>query len=76
MNESNTVAPELLELLRCPLTHKPVVLVENELRCYESRKGYPVDDGIPVMLVEEARDLTDDDVPAEFHGREPLTAPE
>ncbi|MEM7166084.1 MAG: Trm112 family protein [Planctomycetota bacterium] len=74
--DASAISAELLELLRCPLTHKPVVLVDNELRCYESRKGYPIEDGIPVMLVEEARDLSENEIPESFRGQTPLTAPE
>jgi uncharacterized protein len=45
----------LLELLACPDTHHAPVREEGEfLVCTECRKRFPVRDGIPVMLLEEA----------------------
>ena len=58
--------PEFVADLRCPLTRRPLVLVDNRLLCYESRKAYRIDDGIPVLLIEEAEDLDDSEVPEEF----------
>ena len=55
----SAVDPRLLEILVCPLCkgklvyHKPA----GELVCKADRLGYPVKDGIPVMLEEEARKL-------------------
>ena len=51
-----TVPPELLELLvwpRCkgPLDHQPA---EDRLLCPACRLAYPVRDGIPIMLIDEA----------------------
>lgn len=68
--------PELLALLVCPLTHKPLVLRGDELLCYESRKAYRIEDGIPVMLIDEARPIADSELPPEFRGKPPLTGPE
>ncbi|MGE3163847.1 MAG: Trm112 family protein [Planctomycetota bacterium] len=65
---SPAVDPELVALLRCPLTLEPVVQVGNRLCCYASRKAYRIEDGIPVMLVDEAEDLREDEVPAELRG--------
>ncbi len=51
--------PALLEILVCPLTHGPLEW-DPERRELISRKAglaYPVRDGIPIMLVEEARRL-------------------
>ena len=49
----------LLDILVCPLCKGPLVLrkVPAELVCKADRLGYPVKDGIPVMLEEEARKL-------------------
>ena len=49
----------LLEVLVCPVSKKSLVLnVEtNELICEESGLAYPIRDGIPVMLPEEARKI-------------------
>lgn len=50
----------LLDILVCPVTKAPLVYREDrqELVCRASRLAYPVRDGIPVMLEEEARPLT------------------
>ena len=52
--------PKLLELLVCPVTKGPLVYDRNkqELVSKSARLAYPVRDGIPVMLEEEARRLT------------------
>ena len=52
--------PKLLELLVCPVTKGPLVYDRNkqELVSKSARLAYPVRDGIPVMLEEEARKLT------------------
>ena len=51
----NTVDPELLELLRCPLTRSPVRQEGDFLVAEVGGLAYPMRDGIPVMLVEEAK---------------------
>ena len=53
----------LLEILVCPVSHAPLVYRpgEHELWCAASGLAYPVHDGIPVMLPEEARELTADE---------------
>ena len=54
---------KLLEILVCPLCKGPLVYhkAENELICKPERLAYPVRDGIPVMLQEEARELRADE---------------
>ena len=59
---------ELLELLRCPISHEPLVLVGDRLLCYASRKAYRIEDGIPVLLPEEATELTEAEIPEEHRG--------
>ncbi|HEX4928159.1 MAG TPA: Trm112 family protein [Burkholderiales bacterium] len=54
---SSAVDPRLLEILVCPLCKGKLVFTRNELICRADRLGYPVKDGIPVMLEEEARKL-------------------
>jgi hypothetical protein len=51
---------KLLAILVCPVTKAPVVYNEakQELICKASGLAYPVRDGIPVMLEEEARQLS------------------
>ena len=54
----------LLEILVCPVTKGPLTWDEDrqELLCKASRLAYPVRDGIPVMLEEEARPLSDEEL--------------
>ena len=54
-----TLAPELLEILVCPKCKGELEYrTEPEaLVCHSCRLVYPVDDGIPVMLIDEARPL-------------------
>ena len=58
---STPVAPRLLEVLVCPITRTPMVYdrVRGELISKAARLAYPVRDGVPVMLPEEARTLDD-----------------
>jgi uncharacterized protein YbaR (Trm112 family) len=55
------VDPKLLDLLVCPLTKGLVVFdrERNELVSEGARLAYPIRDGIPIMLVSEARKLED-----------------
>jgi uncharacterized protein YbaR (Trm112 family) len=48
------VDPELLAILACPLDKKPVTRQGNYLVCEECQRHYPIRDGIPVMLIDEA----------------------
>ncbi len=52
---SNTVDPELLDILRCPLTRSRLQQEGDYLIAEVGGLAYPVRDGIPVMLAEEAR---------------------
>ena len=45
---------ELLEILACPVCKEQVVLDRDMLACKKCRRRYPIRDGIPIMLVEEA----------------------
>ena len=51
--------PKLVEILVCPLCKGPLVFRREagELICKADRLAFPVKDGIPVMLEEEARTL-------------------
>ncbi len=53
------VDPKLLEVLVCPLTKTPLVYDRKAKELISKKAGlaFPVRDGIPVMLVEEARKL-------------------
>jgi uncharacterized protein YbaR (Trm112 family) len=48
------VDPELLAILACPLDKQPVTREGNYLVCQECQRHYPIRDGIPVMLIDEA----------------------
>ncbi len=54
-----TIDKKLLEILVCPVSKKSLKLKEetNELVCEESGLAYPIKDGIPVMLPDEARKI-------------------
>jgi uncharacterized protein len=48
------VDPELLAILACPLDKQPVKREGDYLVCQECQRHYPIRDGIPVMLIDEA----------------------
>ena len=50
--------PKLLEILVCPADRGPLLAVEAGLYNPRLRKLYRVEDGIPVLLVDEAVDVT------------------
>ncbi len=52
----------LLSILVCPADRGPLVLVADEL-LYNPRlrRAYRIEDGIPVLLIDEARDVDDDE---------------
>lgn len=54
---------KLLDILACPACKGPLVHARDEqlLICRAERLAYPIRDGIPVMLEEEARQLSPDD---------------
>jgi uncharacterized protein YbaR (Trm112 family) len=53
--------PRLLEILVCPLTRTPLRYdrAAQELVSDSAKLAYPVRDGIPIMLISEAREITD-----------------
>ncbi len=57
----NSVDPKLLEILVCPLTKAPLRYDREaqELISDQARLAYPIREGIPIMLVDEARSLDD-----------------
>jgi uncharacterized protein YbaR (Trm112 family) len=57
----SNVDPKLLDLLVCPLTKGTLSLdrERNELVSEGARLAYPIRDGIPIMLVSEARKIED-----------------
>ena len=65
--------PKLLELLVCPVTKGSLDFdrEKNELISRSARLAYPVRDGIPIMLENEARTLSDEEL-EELPPRTPL----
>jgi uncharacterized protein YbaR (Trm112 family) len=56
---THDVDPKLLEILVCPLTKTPLRYdrAAQELISDQARLAFPIRDGIPVMLIDEARSL-------------------
>ncbi|MEW9617541.1 Trm112 family protein [Shinella sp. S4-D37] len=62
MNSSTSrVDPKLLELLVCPLTKGRLTYdaAAGELVSEKAKLAYPIRDGIPIMLISEAREIKD-----------------
>ena len=55
----NEIDPRLLEILVCPVTKQPLRYdrATQELISDAGKMAFPIRDGIPIMLVEEARKL-------------------
>jgi uncharacterized protein YbaR (Trm112 family) len=55
------IDPKLLEILVCPMTRGPLVYdrARQELVSKQAGLAYPIRDGIPIMLADEARELSD-----------------
>jgi uncharacterized protein YbaR (Trm112 family) len=58
---SPDVDPKLLEILVCPVTHGRLIhdRARAELISRSARLAYPIRDGVPIMLPEEARELSE-----------------
>jgi uncharacterized protein len=63
---------KLLELLVCPVTKGPLTLdrEKSELISRSARLAYPIRDGIPILLENEARTLSDEEIDT-LHGKAP-----
>lgn len=72
MAEHAPVDPKLLEILVCPLTKGPLIYdrTGGELVSVQAGLAYPIRDGIPIMLIDEARRL-DDAETARYQGKPP-----
>ncbi|OBH93894.1 Trm112 family protein [Mycobacterium sp. E2733] len=59
------VDDSLLEILVCPADRGPLLLVDSDdgelLYNPRLRRAYRIEDGIPVLLIDEARDVDDDE---------------
>ena len=63
MSSSSRPDSKLLDILVCPATRGPLRYDpdKNELISERAGLAYPIRDGIPIMLVEEARSLSDEE---------------
>jgi hypothetical protein len=62
-DQPSEIDPKLLEILVCPLTKGPLRYdrAAKELISEEAGLAYPIRDGIPIMLVDEARRLREEE---------------
>ncbi|MFC4271944.1 Trm112 family protein [Sneathiella chungangensis] len=58
-NKTLAVDPKLLEILVCPLTKGPLIFdrENNELVSKSAGLAFPIRNGIPIMLMDEAREI-------------------
>ena len=64
----STISAELMEILVCPKSHGALEQRGDWLYCEESQLRYPIRDGIPIMLIDEAEAIPEGeagDAPAE-----------
>ena len=63
---SSGIDPVLLEVLVCPVTHGPLEYdrARNELVSRQLGRAFPVRAGVPVMLLDEARELSEAEIGA------------
>jgi hypothetical protein len=61
-HQPSRIDPRLLEILVCPLTKATLVYdaARQELVSRPAKLAYPIRDGIPIMLPDEARDIAGD----------------
>jgi hypothetical protein len=73
MDGATDIDPKLLEILVCPLTKGPLRYdpAAQELISDEAGLAYPIRDGIPIMLIDEARPLRPEETRDEKSGAPP-----
>jgi uncharacterized protein len=54
MDQPKPISDELLNILACPACKTPVRLVGEKLVCDECKRRYRIENGIPIMLIDEA----------------------
>ena len=64
--QKHEIDPKLLQILVCPQTKGPLIYdrEKSELLSKNARLAYPIRDGVPIMLIDEARAMGDDEVSA------------
>jgi uncharacterized protein YbaR (Trm112 family) len=55
MSQAVPIRKELLDILACPVCKTAVRLEGDELVCDTCHRRYPIEDGIPIMLVDDAK---------------------
>lgn len=62
MKKKSPLHPKLFEMLVCPLTKGPLTYdpKTKELVSLRAKLAYPIRDGVPIMLIDEARPLKDE----------------
>ena len=63
VQNAGQVAQELLDILVCPQTRASVVLHDGWLYSTDpkTRRKYPIRDGIPIMLIDDSEEATEDE---------------
>ena len=63
MSDDSLIDPKLLEILACPVSKGPLIYdrQRQELVSRAAGLAYPIRDGIPIMLADEARPLEGDE---------------
>ena len=51
--------PKMLEVLICPLTQTELTIQGSELISKKAKLAFPIREGIPILLIDEARALSD-----------------
>ena len=61
---ARAINPKLLEILVCPVTKGPLRYDQGkqELVSLNARLAFPIRDGIPIMLADEARELGEEEI--------------
>ncbi|MGE0109029.1 MAG: Trm112 family protein [Bdellovibrionales bacterium] len=61
MPHEHKASPKMLEMLCCPVTHAPLQYNAQKKELFSEKAGlaFPVQEGIPIMLTDEARELLD-----------------
>jgi uncharacterized protein YbaR (Trm112 family) len=63
MSDAPEIDPKLLEILVCPQSRGPLRYdrAKQELVSAQARLAYPVREGVPILLIDEARELGPDE---------------
>ena len=62
--DTQALDPLMLDLLVCPVTRGPLKWREGEVVSPKARLAFPVRDGVPILVIGEAREVDEDEVKA------------